>query len=65
MIHNLPEGMAVAMPIYFGTKSKWQGIRVALYSGLFEPLGVIVVHLLFGATINEFLLHALFGAGTN
>jgi zinc transporter ZupT len=43
--------------------SKWQAIRVTLLSGLFEPLGVIIVHVLFGNSINEYYLHALFGSG--
>jgi len=61
MIHNLPEGMAVSMPIYFATKSKWYAIRVAFFSGIFEPLGVLVVGLLFGTSITEQILHSLFG----
>eukprot|EP01097_Dermamoeba_algensis_P008904 TRINITY_DN6120_c0_g1_i1.p1 TRINITY_DN6120_c0_g1~~TRINITY_DN6120_c0_g1_i1.p1 ORF type:complete len:157 (+),score=28.48 TRINITY_DN6120_c0_g1_i1:567-1037(+) len=40
-LHNLPEGVAVALPIYGATSDKWQAVKFAFISGLFEPLGVI------------------------
>ena len=46
------------------TWSKWQAIRVTIFSSIFEPLGVVLVHTLFGNAINEYMLHALFGVGT-
>jgi ZIP family zinc transporter len=63
MIHNLPEGMAVAMPIYVATQNKWYSVKVAAFSGIFEPLGVLLVGLIFGDSISPYLLHALFGSG--
>ena len=32
-IHNVPEGVAVALPVYFATKSRWLGFKYAFLSG--------------------------------
>lgn len=34
-LHNVPEGVAVALPVYFATKSRWTGFKYAFFSG--EP----------------------------
>ncbi|GAB0491400.1 hypothetical protein MMPV_002653 [Pyropia vietnamensis] len=42
-LENVPEGMAIAFPLYFATRSRWVAVGAALASGLFEPAGVAVV----------------------
>ena len=42
MLHNIPEGMATALPLYESGLSKWRSFRVALLSGLVEPLGALL-----------------------
>ncbi|XP_066385969.1 zinc transporter ZTP29-like isoform X2 [Miscanthus floridulus] len=42
-LHYIPEGIAVALPAYFATCSKWQAFKLATLSGFAEPLGVIIV----------------------
>jgi len=42
MLHNIPEGMATALPLYESGLSKWRSFRVALLSGLAEPLGALL-----------------------
>lgn len=32
-LHNIPEGVAVALPVYFATKSRWTGFKYAALSG--------------------------------
>jgi ZIP family zinc transporter len=44
--HNIPEGMAVAAPIFHATGSRWQAFKWSLVSGMCEPVGAIVVGLL-------------------
>ena len=44
-LHNIPEGIAVALPIYMGGSSKLEALRLALISGLIEPLGALVASL--------------------
>ena len=41
-IHNIPEGVCVAMPIYYSTGSKWKGFLWSLFSGITEPIGGII-----------------------
>ena len=33
-VHNIPEGMCVAVPLYYSTGSKWKGFWLALFSGV-------------------------------
>eukprot|EP00850_Spirogloea_muscicola_P018789 SM000176S03120 [mRNA] locus=s176:67357:70390:- [translate_table: standard] len=52
-LHNFPEGVAVflgsmkgvavALPVYFATRDRWKAFRLAAFSGLAEPLGVVIV----------------------
>lgn len=42
-LHNIPEGMAVALPLYFATRDKWYAVRMAFWSGMAEPAGVLFV----------------------
>lgn len=45
-LHNIPEGVAVALPVYFATGSRMKGFNTAAASGLAEPLAVVVLALL-------------------
>jgi ZIP family zinc transporter len=39
------QGVAVALPVYFATGSRWRGLQTAVLSGLAEPLAVILLGL--------------------
>ena len=41
-IHNIPEGMAVSLPIYHATGNKKKAFYYSAISGLAEPLGAII-----------------------
>lgn len=41
----LEQGLAVALPVYFASKSRWLGFWLATLSGLAEPLAAIVTAL--------------------
>ena len=41
-IHNIPEGIAIAVPVYHATCNKKKAFLYALLSGLAEPLGAII-----------------------
>ena len=51
MLHNIPEGMAVASPLYASTGSKWEAMKWTLLSSLCEPLAALV----FGSLFSSFL----------
>lgn len=35
-LHNIPEGVAVAMPVYFATRSRWQVCVLSLAATMFS-----------------------------
>ena len=41
-VHNIPEGMAVSLPIYHATGNKKKAFYYSAISGLAEPLGAII-----------------------
>jgi len=41
-LHNIPEGVAIALPLHTSGASKWTAFRLALFSGLIEPLGALI-----------------------
>ena len=42
IIHNIPEGMVVAMPLYYGTGSKWKALGVVSLMACSVPLGSLI-----------------------
>ena len=44
-LHNIPEGLAVAVPFAYATRSRAAGVLAALVSGLAEPLGAVLAWL--------------------
>jgi ZIP family zinc transporter len=42
MLHNIPEGMAVAIPIYVATGSSYTALYWTFINGLAEPVGVLI-----------------------
>ena len=46
--HNIPEGFSVAVPVYFGTGSRWKAITLSAISGLAEPVGALIMHVILG-----------------
>uniref|UniRef100_A0ACD5ZWJ2 Uncharacterized protein n=1 Tax=Avena sativa TaxID=4498 RepID=A0ACD5ZWJ2_AVESA len=60
-LHYIPEGIAVALPAYFATCSKWQAFKLATLSGFAEPIGVIIVAYLFPSNLNPEIMEGLLG----
>ena len=54
--HNIPEGISIAIPIYFSTKSRLKAFLYTLISGLSEPLGAILAYLFLSNIINNFIM---------
>lgn len=48
-MHNIPEGIAVALPILMATNSRAKAFWLSFLSGLAEPLGAVVGFLLISA----------------
>ena len=46
LLHNIPEGIATALPLCTSGVCKWDSFRVALLSGMVEPIGALLAVLL-------------------
>ena len=62
LLHNIPEGIGTALPLYTSGVSKWDAFKVALFSGLVEPIGALAAAL-FLLTFQSFVPAALAFAG--
>jgi zinc transporter, ZIP family len=45
MLHNIPEGIATTLPLFKSGMNKWKAVRIALFSGLVEPVGAMAAAL--------------------
>lgn len=62
-LHNIPEGIAIALPIRMSGASRLAAFRVALLSGLAEPVGAVIAAV-FLTSLPELMPFALsFAAG--
>ena len=41
-LHNIPEGVSIAVPIYYATKSRGKAFLSTLLSAFAEPLGALL-----------------------
>ncbi len=62
LLHNIPEGIATALPLCKGGVCRWDAFKVALLSGLAEPVGALLASL-FLVTFKELVPGALAFAG--
>ena len=44
-LHNIPEGISVAVPIFYATGNRKKAFAYSLFSGLAEPVGAIIAYL--------------------
>lgn len=62
LLHNIPEGIATALPLCKGGVCRWDAFKVALISGLAEPVGALLASL-FLVSFKELVPGALAFAG--
>ncbi len=55
-LHNIPEGISIAVPIYYATKSKKKAIFRTFLSGLAEPFGALLAYLFLSQFITDVLI---------
>lgn len=59
-LHNIPEGISIAVPIYYSTKNRKKAILYTLLASLSEPFGAILTGLFLINYINDMILGLLF-----
>lgn len=57
-IHNIPEGISIAIPVYYATGSRMKAFWAVLASAMAEPAGALLAF----AVLAPFLSAAVFGA---
>lgn len=62
LLHNIPEGIATALPLCTSGVCRWDSFRVALFSGLVEPIGALAAAL-FLTSFQSFIPVSLAFAG--
>ena len=60
--HNIPEGIAVSVPVYFATGSRKKAFLYSFASGLSEPLGAIIGYLFLRPFITDVVFGVLFAS---
>lgn len=62
-VHNIPEGLAVAVPMYFATnKNTLKTILYVAVSALAEPIAAVLTWLFLAPYLNDVAFGVLFGA---
>jgi ZIP family zinc transporter len=61
-IHNIPEGIAVSVPIYFATGNRKKAFFYSVLSGISEPLGALVGFGLLLPFMNDVVFGIIFAA---
>jgi ZIP family zinc transporter len=60
-IHNIPEGLCVALPVYYATGSRRKAFGWAIMSGLSEPLAAVFGYILLANAVTSTTYGILFG----
>jgi len=55
-LHNIPEGITIAVPIYYATNKKSRAIFHTFISGIAEPLGAIIAYLFLHQYITDIFI---------
>ena len=59
-IHNIPEGVAVSLPIYHATGSRKKAFWYSALSGMAEPVGALVGFLLLRSILHDAAFGVMF-----
>ncbi len=59
-IHNIPESIAVAIPVYCATRSSRKTFRWSFFSGLAEPLDAVISYLILMPFLNNLTMGIMF-----
>jgi zinc transporter, ZIP family len=60
-IHNVPEGLSIAIPIYYATGSRKRALQITMISALAEPAGAILGYLVLAPYLSPGLFGVVFG----
>ena len=61
-IHNIPEGIAVSVPIYYASGSRKKALLYSVLSGISEPIGAIAAWLFLMPYMSDTLFGIVFAS---
>ena len=61
-IHNIPEGIAVSVPVFYATGSRGKAFGWSFLSGLAEPVGAAIGYAVLFPFINDVVFGVLFAS---
>lgn len=59
MMHNIPEGILISIPIYYSTKKRVKAFKLVFISSILEPLGALLSYILFKNIYTDVFLSYL------
>ena len=59
-LHNIPEGISIAVPIFYATQQKRKAIFYTFISGISELFGAIIAYLFLAKYMTDTLMGVLF-----
>ena len=59
-LHNIPEGLSIAMPIYYGSKNKGKALLVTSLAGIAEIIGAFLSYFLLKNILNDITISLLY-----
>ena len=60
-IHNIPEGIATALPLFYATGKRKDAFWLSFFSGATEPIGAIIGYLVLRPFLTDGVIGILFG----
>jgi zinc transporter, ZIP family len=61
-LHNVPEGISIAVPVFYATGSRWKATMACVVAGLAEPLGALLGYLVLAPILTPTVIGMVFGA---
>ncbi|MPN26182.1 Zinc transporter ZupT [bioreactor metagenome] len=61
-LHNIPEGIAVSVPVYYATGSRIKAFWYASLTGLADPAGALIGYLLLAPFLTAVVLETIYAA---
>ena len=55
-LHNIPEGISIAVPIYYANNSKKEALFKTFLSGIAEPIGALLAYIFLSKYITDSLI---------
>ena len=59
ILHNIPEGISIAVPIYYATGSKKKAFLYTFISGISELFGAVIAYLFLAPYVNDYFKEML------